>query len=248
MRVTNSSTAKAVAALLLISLCASASATSIRSPAFFRRSLLANPAAAAPTTSTVYATDNPATLSGLQDAPSVGNTTVVVGHYLTGNGTLASVSYTDVFQYGGQKTSSAFPATGTWGQALSYSAVDSGNGDVSPDIFEDTTFPGVTLSSVKFNQKKNVWMLDTGAGKQDSLCSKPFASLPFIIDSVLLTFTELSEQVICSAIYSHHLVSACYFSELTAYLCVCRYCIQGRLLHRYHYRRFSDKPRYPRPP
>ena len=153
----------AMAALFLIGMIAVVSATSVRSPALFRRSLLTNPPAPAPTFSDVSGTpnrptDNPATFSGLQDVPSVGNTTVTVGHYIDGTGLQASSTYST--GPGGARASNA-STTGTWGQAFSYSAIAL-NGDARTDVLETAT--GITIDSVKFNQKNYVWMLDTSSG------------------------------------------------------------------------------------
>lgn len=160
----NATGGQAMTALLLIGLLAMASASQIRSPTFFRRSLLANPATPAPTVGLTYRdTDTPATVSGLQDAASTGTTPVTVGHYLTNDGLMASTTYAAGTQNGGQKVPHS---VGTWGQDISYSAVPL-NGDTRPDIFEDTTTlntHGVTIDSVKYNQKNNVWMMDTNQG------------------------------------------------------------------------------------
>lgn len=154
-------TRPALSALLLICFIATTvSASSVHAPSQSRRSLLANPPAPSPTFSDVSATpnratDSPATLSGLQDASSTGTTIVTVGHFLDGAGLQASATYST--GPGGVKTS----GTGVWGQSFTYSAIPV-NGDARTDIFESST--GVTVDSVKFNQKNNVWMLDTAAG------------------------------------------------------------------------------------
>ena len=161
-------------ALLLIGLLASASATHIRSPALFRRSLMAptpNPPTPSPTTSEGYRdADSPVGPSGLQDVASTGTTTVTVGHFITGTGLKKSTTYSSPSQLGGVKTLTT--SAGTWGQEFSYSAVDV-NGDTRTDIFE-TSSPapeGITLDSVKFNQKNNVWMVDTNQGNAYKLAT-----------------------------------------------------------------------------
>lgn len=163
----NPVSSQAMAALLIIGLLATASAAGhIHSPSFFRRSLLAHPPAPAPTQSVPFrVTDTPATISGLQDAPPTGTTPVTVGHYLTNFGVMASIPWAAGSQTGGQKTHSSAGTTGTWGQELSYSAVDNGNSDVRPDLFEDSSaLNGITLDSVKFGQKNNLWLMDTRQG------------------------------------------------------------------------------------
>ena len=156
---------QSMTALLLIGMLATASAGQIRSPSFFRRSLLADPPAPAPTQSLTYrATDSPATFSGLQDAASSGTTTVTVGHYLTNLGLMASTSWAAGSQTGGQKSHSDTTHTGTWGQEISYSAVNVG-GDTRTDIFEDTTsLNGITIDSVKLHQANNLWVVDSNQG------------------------------------------------------------------------------------
>ena len=167
-------TRPALSALLLICYFATtACALSVHAPSQFRRSLLTNPPAPSPTNSDISATpnratDNPATASGLQDTASSGTTVVTVGHYIDNAGLKASTSYTT--GPGGVKTSSS----GVWGQTFTYSAV-SVNGDARTDIFESST--GITVDSVKFNQKNNMWMLDTALGTAYKIdCSASGAS------------------------------------------------------------------------
>lgn len=148
--------------LLLRCLAASVSASSIWCPSVFRRSLLTNPPAPAPTFSDISstpnrATDSPATLSGLQDAASTGTTTVTFGHFIDDTGLRASNTYST--GPGGVKASSP-GTTGTWGQVFTYSAINA-NGDTRTDIYESST--GITIESVKFNQKNIVWMLDAAS-------------------------------------------------------------------------------------
>lgn len=156
---------QAMSAILLIGLLATALASGAHSPGSFRRRLQTLPRPPAPTRSLTYrAADSPATFSGLQDAPSTGTTGVVVGHYLSNDGLMASTPYSAGTQSGGQKTHSATSATGVWGQEISYSD-ENVDGDTRPDIFEDTTaLIGITIDSVKFRQQNNVWMLDRAMG------------------------------------------------------------------------------------
>ena len=154
--------------LLLIGMLASASAVQIRSPSFFRRSLLANPPAPAPTVSTpITLPDSPATISGLQDKASAGDVAVTVGHFITNTGLYASTTYGGAIGEnvageglgGGVKALTT--SAGTWGQELYYSAVNIA-GDTRTDIFQAPT--GVTVDSVKFHQQNYVWMVDPNQG------------------------------------------------------------------------------------
>ena len=155
---------QAMAALLFIGMVATVSADSVRSPALFRRSLLTSPPAPAPTSADVAmtpvrATDAPSSFSGLQDAASIGNSSVTVGHYVNGIGLHASTNYTTGSGYGGSKTITP-NSIGTWGQAFTYSTIS--GADARPDISE--TNAGVSVDSVKLNLKKYIWMLDTSSG------------------------------------------------------------------------------------
>jgi hypothetical protein len=179
----NSNSGHAMTALLLIGMLATASAVQIRSPSFFRRSLLANPPAPAPTTSALTAADSPATISGLQDVASTGNVAVTVGHYISDIGLYASTTYGDVGAGTGGVKALTTPV-GTWGQTFSYSAVTI-VGDSRTDIFE-VPATGVTVDNVKLHQQNNVWMLDTNQGTAYKV-STDAAGTPGAVNGVFQT-------------------------------------------------------------
>lgn len=167
------------AVLLLVGLLATASASHVRSPSFFRRSLLSGCTASAKSGTRSYsgtaatgelcagpdvldanlvpATSVPKSnkLSGLQDAAPTANGAATRGTFRSGVG---------LFKTAADRAPAAAPDS--WGRTITYSQTPTGGAVSSdPDVCEvdatGTANDGITISNYKLDQKDYIWILDT---------------------------------------------------------------------------------------